>query len=201
MMRPHHLMSRAPSSSATVLPLRNCTERNSAWYLEGRGYLIYGPFGAQQQHQFDPRLVTRQQSAQDRPAAFELFTAAFVGISVQNPPARTARRDDDGNARLYGPLDLAQRCDRDVAASQAFDDQPARAVFKQVPDQAPDAPGGELYDLDPLLEPGHRDVRARSKPTRHYHAILIDKTQRPEVAALKCFQRFGMRLGGLGRGE
>src|SRR4029434_11189620 len=73
------------------------------------------------QHQFDPRLMARQHSAQDRAHLSQLAARAFVSVSIEHTPARAARRDDDRKAGLDGALDRWQSGDCDVAAAEAFD--------------------------------------------------------------------------------
>src|SRR5262245_8954254 len=78
------------------------------------------PSRAEFQHQFDPRLMARKHSAQDRAHLTQLAARALVSVSVEHAPARASRRDDYRKAGLDGALDRGQGGDRDIAATEAF---------------------------------------------------------------------------------
>src|SRR5215813_4902875 len=118
------------------------------------------PPRAEFQHQFDPRLMARQHSAKDRAHLSQLASRAFVSVSIEHAPARAARRDDDRKAGLDRALDGWQGGDSDVAAAEAFDHQPARAVVDREIDEAPVRPGGHLDHVDALFYPVRYDVFA-----------------------------------------
>src|SRR5262245_973562 len=118
------------------------------------------PPRAEFQHQFDPRFMARQHSAKDRAHLSQLASRAFVSVSIEHAPARAARRDDDRKAGLDRALDGWQGGDSDVAAAEAFDHQPARAVVDREIDEAPVRPGGHLDHVDALFDPVRDDVFA-----------------------------------------
>src|SRR5262245_4221856 len=118
------------------------------------------PPRAEFQHQFDPRLMARQHSAQDRAHLSQLAAGAFVGVSVEHAPARAARRDDDRKAGLDGAPDGGQSGYGDVAATEPFDHKSARAVVDCEIDESPIRPGGHLDHVDALFDPVRDDVFA-----------------------------------------
>src|SRR5262245_156480 len=116
-------------------------------------YSFNAPSRPEFQHQFDPRLMAGQHSAQDRAHLSQLAARALVSVSIEHAPARAARRDDDRKAGLDGAPDGGQSGDGDVAAAEAFDHQPARAVVYRAIDEPPVRPGCHLDHVDALFDP------------------------------------------------
>src|SRR5262245_65655812 len=118
------------------------------------------PPRAEFQHQFDPRLMARQHSAQNRAHLSQLAARALVSVSVEHAPARAARRDDDRKAGVARALDGRQRGERDVAATEAFNHQTARAIVNCEVDKSSVRSGDHLDHVDALFDPVRDDVFA-----------------------------------------
>ena len=162
------------------------------------------PSRAEFQHQFDPRLMAREHSAQDRAHLSQLATRALVSISVEHAPARAARCDDDRNAGLDA---------RSIAGKAATVTLPRPRPSITSP-RAPSSiaklikrPSAPATILITSTRSSILSVTMCSRPSDWTgrrvddHAVFVHDSERAEIAALESVCRFGVGLGGFGGGD